>query len=98
MQSFVRYLLWSVLALAGLFLLWYFRSVFVFIALSGARPLRVRFSMFLKTAPGAVRPGNGGGFADRLVIWCLSCSSFALRCPYWEGVALFVGGGLSCLV
>lgn len=88
MQSFVRYLLWSALALAGLFLLWYFRSVFVFIALSGVLSLITRplFDVFKKLHLGRVRPGNGvAALLTVLVIWVFIVLFFRFTLPLLGG-------------
>src|SRR5690554_4694500 len=88
MQSFVRYLLWSVLALVGLFLLWYFRSVFVFIALSGVLSLITRplFEVFKRLPFGRLRPGNGiAALLTVLVIWVFIVLFFRFTLPLLGG-------------
>lgn len=88
MKNVIKYLLLSGVIIAGCFLLWYFRSVFIFIGISAVLSLITRplFDLFKKGHLGSHYMGNGlAALLTVLVIWLFIGLFFRYTLPLIGG-------------
>ncbi len=84
MNSIIRYLFFGLLFITGIFLIWFFRSVFMFIAISAVLSLvnRPLVDLIKKVRIGKIQIGNGwAALYTVLIIWAFIIVLFWFTIP-----------------